>query len=137
MDKYLRWITSFVSSGMMRVSISPSSSPSIRRPRSRVKHQEQERVQVGRRVGGTRGTSGRAHRLTGMPELRVPTTSGVPRDLTSAEICDQRQEEYVVKFCKESSKRESEVMVTANELLGVENLDDETRKILEKGSRHL
>ena len=72
-----------------------------------------------------------------MSELKVPTTSGVPRDLTSAEICVQRQEEYVVKSCKESSKRESEVMVIANELLGVENLDDETRKILEKGSRHL
>ena len=34
--KYMRWITPFVSSGMMRVSTSPSSSPSIRRPRSRV-----------------------------------------------------------------------------------------------------
>ena len=41
------------------------------------------------------------------------------------------------KFARKVSKRESEVMVTANELLGVENLDDETRKILEKGSRHL
>ena len=37
-----------------------------------------------------------------------------------------------VKSCKESSKRESEIMVIATELLGVEELDDETRKILHK-----
>ena len=55
----------------------------------------------------------------------------------SAEICDQKQEEFVVKSCKESYKKESEIMVIANQLLGVENLDDETGKLLQKVSRHL
>ena len=55
----------------------------------------------------------------------------------SAGVCDQRKKNTLVKSCEESSKREPEVMIAANELLGVEKLDVETRKFLHQGLRHL
>ena len=42
-----------------------------------------------------------------------------------------------VNSCEECSKRDSEIMVVASELLGVELLDEDTRKILQNGLRHL
>ena len=40
----------------------------------------------------------------------------------SAGVCDQRKKNTLVKSCEESSKREPEVMIAANELLGVEKI---------------
>ena len=43
----------------------------------------------------------------------------------------------LVKSCKESSKRESDVVVMADELVSVETLDEHTRGMVKKRLQHL
>ena len=144
--KSLRRMTPFISCEKMRVSTSPSSSPSIRIPRSRVKkklssfkqsHDKKECELVIRRVAHEDHVAVLTYRWgRRSARTRDKTERSLPHK-GLAGVVEKGQENTWVKSGAERSKRESEIMVTASELLGDETLDEETRKLLQKGLRHL
>ena len=121
----------------MRVRISPSSSPSPRRPRSRVKKNVAVLKKATTRKNSTWSSGGwQTQTMRRCTRTQDELERSLPHSGLTGFLAKDKKSIWAKSYM-ESSKRESEVMVMADELDSGEKLDEQTGAKMKKGLKHL
>ena len=127
----MKWMTPFISSEKMRVSISPSSSsPSPRNSRSRAKKNLPVLKRAMTRINA-RWSSGVWRTKTRWQSFRQIWMLGSEAQwINCAFFWAKDKKSTWCRSCEESSKRESDIMVGGRILASGEKIDEQTRAII-------